>query len=273
MLLWLLCVLLLAGCGRTTASPSITLATTTSTQDSGLLDALLPVFERETGIHVKVVAVGSGQALELGRRGDADVLLTHSPVAEEQFLADGDGEQRWPVMYNDFVLVGPANDPAKVAESSDIVAAFQAIATSQASFVSRGDESGTHVKERAIWKKAQIDPQGEWYISAGSGMAAVLRMTNEKRAYTLTDRGTFLALQKGLDLKILVENDPFLHNQYSVMLLNPQKHPQLHHDAARRFADFLRSQSGRDIIRNFGVKKYGQPLFFVSEDTSDSDER
>lgn len=272
MLPWFLCILLL-GCGRPTVPPSITLATTTSTQDSGLLDELLPAFERETGIHVKVVAVGSGQALELGRRGDADVLLTHSPAAEEQFMADGDGEHRWPVMHNDFVLVGPADDPTKIADTDGIAAAFQAVATAQAPFVSRGDESGTHVKERAIWQKAEITPRGEWYIRAGSGMAAVLRLANEKRAYTLTDRGTFLSLRKELDLKVLVENDSFLHNQYSVILMSRQKHPRLHHEAAQRFADFLRSPSGRDIIRNFGVEKHGQPLFFVSEKTAAIGER
>lgn len=272
MVLWLLCVLVL-GCGRSAEPPSITLATTTSTQDSGLLDVLLPEFERESGIHVKVVAVGSGQALELGRRGDADVLLTHSPAAEEQFMAEGDGAKRWPVMHNDFVLVGPHDDPAKTADIDGIVSAFHAIAAAHAPFVSRGDESGTHVKEQAIWKEAGSDLQGDWYIIAGSGMAAVLRMAGEKRAYTLTDRGTFLALKQELDLKVLVESDPFLHNQYSVMLLNPQKHPRLHHDAARRFAEFLRSPSGRNIIRNFGVATYGQPLFFVSEETSATNER
>jgi tungstate transport system substrate-binding protein len=185
-------VLACGGCGRAPA-PAITLATTTSTQDSGLLDALLPRFRQETGIEVKVVAVGTGQALQLGRRGDADVLLVHDPAGEEQFMAEGFGSERRPVMHNDFVLVGPPADPAGVKGQASAAAAFARIARARAPFVSRGDESGTHQKEKAVWRAAGIEPGGDWYVRAGGGMGQVLRMATEKRAYTLSDRGTFLA--------------------------------------------------------------------------------
>ena len=190
------------GCSTPTdANPSLTLATTTSTQDSGLLDVLVPLFTKETGIEVKVVAVGSGQALEIGRRGDADVLLTHAPEAEQRFMSDGHGESRREVMYNDFVLVGPKDDPAHVqgtdfAGAAAIVDALRQIAAAKATFVSRGDESGTHMKEKAIWEKATVTPQGDWYLSAGSGMAATLRLASERRGYVLADRGTFLSQQE-----------------------------------------------------------------------------
>jgi len=244
-------------------SETIVLATTTSTRDTGLLDVLLPAFKEKTGIEVKAVAVGSGQALELGRRGDADVLLTHSPAAEEKFVSEGYGDQRRPLMVNDFVVVGPASDPAQLKGAASAKEAFQRVAQSKSPFVSRGDESGTHVKERQLWGSAQVKPQGEWYIQAGTGMAEVLRMADQKKAYTLSDRATFLSQQKSLDLKIAYEGDPSLKNHYSVIIVSPQKNPKVRRDAARKFAEFLLSPEGRKIITEYGVSKFGQQLFFL----------
>jgi tungstate transport system substrate-binding protein len=256
------------GCSQgTTASRTLTLATTTSTQDSGLLDYLLPEFRKQSGIEVKVVGVGTGQALELGRRGDADVLLTHAPAAEEKFMAEGFGSQRHPVMYNDFVLAGPKADPAHVKQQRSIVGAFQVLAYAGAPFVSRADESGTHQKEREIWTQADVDPKGSWYIRAGTGMAQALRMAKEKQAYLLTDRATFLALGKELDLEILVQGDALLRNRYAVIVVNSEKHPQVRREAARRFAEFLISNEVQQRISAFGTDKYGQPLFFPDADS------
>lgn len=250
-----------AGCSAKD-SPTLTLATTTSTQDSGLLDALLPLFRAETGIEVKVVAVGTGQALQLGRRGDADVLLVHDPFAEEKFMAEGFGAERRSVMYNDFVLVGPPANPAGIKGQPAIVEAFRQIARLGSPFVSRGDKSGTHQKEKEIWRKTAIEPQGDWYIRAGAGMGQVLRMANEKRAYTLTDRGTYLAQRQGLDLAIHSEGDLILINRYSVIVVSPEKHAQVYFHAARKFADFLLSPKTQKAIAAFGTERYGQPLFF-----------
>jgi tungstate transport system substrate-binding protein len=241
---------------------AITLATTTSTQDSGLLDELLPLFERESGVEVKVVAVGSGQAMELGRRGDADVLLVHSPAAERRFMDEGFGDKRMAVMHNDFVLAGPTEDMAKVKAASSAVDAFKAIATAQSPFVSRGDESGTHTKEREIWQAASVIPEGGWYMSAGTGMAQALRIAQEKQAYILTDRATYLALKAELALVVLVEGDERLLNRYSVITINPARHAHVHEQEANRFAEFLLSPSGQKAIGAFGVERYGQPLFF-----------
>jgi tungstate transport system substrate-binding protein len=238
------------------------LATTTSTQDSGLLDDLLPDFRQQTGIEVKVVAVGSGQALELGRRGDADVLLTHAPAAEEKFMAEGFGSERQSVMYNDFVLAGPKADPAAVQGKTSAVEAFQQIARARSPFISRGDESGTHQKEREIWMKAGVEPRGPWYVSAGTGMAQALRMAQEKQAHVLTDRATFLALREDLQLGILVQGDALLRNRYAVIIINPQKHPHVRHEAARQLADFLVSPETQRKIGDFGKDKYGEALFF-----------
>ena len=245
---------------------SLTLATTTSTRDSGLLDVLVPQFERQTGIRIKVVAVGSGQALELGRRGDADILLTHAPEAEQEFMKQGFGELRRALMYNDFVLVGPGSDPAKIKGQKSIVGALQCLAEAKSPFVSRGDESGTHQKEKALWKQAAVAPSGDWYISAGSGMAAVLRMANEKQAYTLSDRGTFLAQRQKLELFILSEGDPLLRNPYAVLLVSAAKHPHIQRNAARQFLDFLVSPGVQKTIGEFGVKEFGMPLFFPTAD-------
>lgn len=257
-----LLLLVLAGC--TTASDQqqvLTLATTTSTRDSGLLDALLPIFEQQTGIRVKVVAVGSGQALELGRRGDADVLLVHSPSAEQQFMAEGHGTERHNVMHNDFVLVGPQADPAAARAQSSVADAFRQIAHTESLFVSRGDESGTHAKEQSIWAAA-IEPRGDWYIRAGSGMAEALRMASEKHAYTLSDRGTYLSQRDQLDLAILCQGDPLLRNPYSVIVVSSEKHAKVNRPAADQFARFLLSADARRVIETFGVEQYGQPLFF-----------
>jgi tungstate transport system substrate-binding protein len=256
---------LLAGCSR--EKPSLTLATTTSTRDSGLLKVLVPLFEEETGIEVKVVAVGTGQALELGRRGDADVLWVHDPAAEEKFMGEGFGALRRPVMYNDFVLVGPEADPARVKRQASIAEAFTRIARKKATFVSRGDKSGTHQKEREIWRKARIEPRGKWYKSSGDSMAGVLRLADHLPAYTLSDRGTYLAQRQkaGLKLTILGEGDPLLLNKYSVIVVNPDKHPHVREPAARKFADFLLAAKTQKAIAEYGTDRYGQPLFFVGE--------
>ena len=253
-----------AGCSRPTPE-TLTLATTTSTQDSGLLDVLVPAFRQQTGIDVKVVATGTGQALQLGRRGDADVLLVHDPDAEEQFMAEGHGALRRGVAYNDFVLVGPADDPAGVKVRTSTAAAFGRIAGSGSPFVSRGDESGTHQKERAVWRRAGINPHGGWYVRAGAGMGQVLRMADQKRAYTLSDRATYLAQRRDLDLAVLCEGDPLLVNQYSVILVNPDKHPHVRREAAQKFADFLLSAATQQVIADFGKDRFGQPLFFAGE--------
>jgi tungstate transport system substrate-binding protein len=263
-------VLLLAGCSKTHDQvETLTLATTTSTRDSGLLDALVPMFAKETGIEVKVVAVGSGQALELGRRGDADVLLTHAPEAEEQFMAEGHGEERRAVMHNDFVLVGPQADRAQIKDQTSIREAFRRIAQSQSPFISRGDESGTHMKELQIWKQAALDPERQWYVQAGAGMAEALRMASEKRAYTLADRGTFLAQRHRLDLTILSAGDPLLRNPYAVIVVRSEKHPNVNQRAAGRFSEFLLSPKVQRVIGQFGVEPFGQPLFFAQPVAAD----
>ena len=257
----LVAVLLAAGCSP--GQKTLTLATTTSTQDSGLLDVLLPRFRARTGIEVKVVAVGTGQALELARRGDADVLLVHDPAAEQRFMDDGFGAGRREVMHNDFVLVGPADDPAGVKGQASVAEAFARIARRGSAFVSRGDESGTHQKEKAAWRQAGVEPRGDWYLRAGAGMGQVLRLAGEKRAYTLSDRGTFLALRGGLDLAVLGEGDPLLVNPYHVIVVNPAKHPHVRRREAEQLADFLLSPEGQGLIADFGKDRFGQPLFFV----------
>lgn len=267
-------LLLVAGCDEPGEAlpPVITLATTTSARDSGLLDALLPLFERQSGIEVKVVAAGSGQALELGRRGDADVLLTHAPHDEERFMAAGHGRARFPLMHNAFVIVGPADDPAGVHRAETAAEAFRRIAAARSPFVSRADESGTHQRERQIWADAETEPEGDWYIQAGSGMAAALRMAREKGAYTLSDRGTFLSLRRSLHLRGHFEGDPLLVNRYSVTLVDPQPGAQERSEAAAAFARFLRSPQAREVIAEFGVERFGEPLFVPHDDSPASDE-
>ncbi len=265
-------VVLLASCRSDTSAHStktLTLATTTSTRDSGLLDLLVPLFEEKTGITVKVIAVGTGQALELGRRGDADVLLTHAKAAEEQFIAEGHGQRRIEVMFNDFVLLGAKSDPAEVKGITDIASAMQAIAQRKSTFVSRGDRSGTHMKERELWQAAGVEPDGDWYLETGSGMAATLRVAGEKGAYVLSDRSTFLAHRKQLDLEIVCEGDPRLRNIYAVMAVHPSRHPQVDIEAARQWIDFLLSDETQRRIARFGLKEYGQPLFFVESASAD----
>ena len=251
------------------APPILRLATTTSTDDTGLLGAILPDFERRCGCRVDVVAVGTGQAIALGRRGDADVLLVHARALEEQFVAEGHGGPRLPVMYNDFVIVGPAADPAGTALTRLAADAFCAIAARGATFASRGDKSGTHVAEQDIWKAGGIVPAGRWYQSLGQGMGETLTMADELAAYTLTDRGTWLSMRGRLpNLRLLVggetpaENpDTSLRNQYSVIAVSARKHPGVAEALARRFADWLRSPETQRAIGTFGVARYGQPLF------------
>jgi len=244
------------------AENSLILATTTSTYDTGLLDVLLPPFENQCKCKVKVIAVGTGQALRTARDGSADVVLVHDRTAEEQFVADGFGVKRYDVMFNDFVLVGPLEDPAKVAGTKDAVGVFGTISRSRALFASRADESGTHKKELAIWKKAGLTPSGPSYLQVGSGMAATLRVANEKGAYCLTDRGTWLAHKKELTgLAVIAEKDPILLNYYSVIAVSPAKHPNVNAVAAEKFIKFLTGSQGQKIIRDFGKDKYGEALF------------
>lgn len=260
--------LALAGCRayETPPNDTIVLATTTSTHDSGLLDVLLPLCRRQTGIEVKAIAVGSGQAIELGRRGDADVLLTHAPAAEDRFVAEGHGIERRKVMYNDFVLVGPGDDPAGVGKTSSIVDALRVALRSGLPFVSRGDESGTHQKERQLWAAVGSTPEGDGYLSTGAGMAQTLRVASERKGYTLSDRATFLTHRGSLELAIVSQGDPLLRNEYAVMLVNPAKHAHIRLAAARRFADFLLSPAAQQAIAAFGVEKYGQPLFYTFDE-------
>jgi tungstate transport system substrate-binding protein len=242
---------------------NIILATTTSTQDSGLLDVLLPIFEKTTGYFVKTIAVGSGQAMAMGQKGEADVLLVHSPEAEKKFMADGYGVSRRLVMHNDYIIAGPKTDPAGIKGSKSSVEAFRKIAAANAVFMSRGDNSGTHAKEKAIWKAAGINPEGQkWYQQTGLGMGQTLSVAAEKKTYTLADRGTYLALKKNLGLDILAEGDAVLLNIYHVIEVNPAKWPKVNSGGAKAFADFMVSRQTQDIIREFGVEKYGSPLFF-----------
>jgi len=242
---------------------NLILATTTSTQDSGLLDVLVPLFEKKTGYFVKTIAVGSGQAMAMGQKGEADVLLVHSPAAEKKFMADGFGVERLIVMHNDFVVVGAPADPAAIKGAKTTPEAFKKIASANALFLSRGDNSGTHAKEKTIWKAAGIDPAGQkWYQETGLGMGQTLNVAAEKKGYTLTDRGTWLALQKNLGLPILKEGDPILLNVYHVIGVNPVKWPKVNADGAKAFSDFMVSAETQGIIKTFGVEKYGGPLFF-----------
>ena len=240
----------------------IILATTTSTADSGLLDALLPLFEKRTGWTAKPIAVGSGQAMTMGQRGDADVLLVHSPDAELKFMADGYGKQRLLVMHNDFIIVGPASDPAGLKSARTAADAMKALDARGATFISRGDNSGTHALELTLWKAAAIDPKGKsWYQETGQGMGATLQVADQKAAYTISDRATFLALQKNLALKLVSEGDRAYFNVYHVLTLNPEKNPKINVEGGEAFARFIVSKEAQDLIRTFGVEKYGQPLF------------
>jgi tungstate transport system substrate-binding protein len=270
--LWVLLVLVilaLAACaGEDSGEPqSMILATTTSTENSGLLAVILPVFEGEYNVDVEVVAVGTGQALALGEDGNADVLLVHARAREDAFMEQGHGSRREDVMYNDFVIVGPGDDPAGIEGMSDAAAALAQIAETESTFVSRGDDSGTHTKEKAIWAEAGIEPSGNWYNAAGQGMGAVLTIADEEQAYTLSDRATYLARTlEGTDLVILVEGDPILFNPYGVMAVNPDKGDHIKADLAEEFIDWLISVPTQELIGEFGVEEFGAPLF-----TPDSD--
>lgn len=243
-------------------APTLILATTTSTEDSGLLHGILPDFEAETGINVDVIAVGTGQALALGVDGNADVLLVHARAQEDAFLAAGDGVRREDVMYNDYIIVGPPADPAGITGGTDATLSFTKIAESQSPFVSRGDDSGTHNKEKSVWKAAATEPAGEWYISAGQGMGAVLTMADEQQAYTLSDRATYLARTlQGTELVIVTEGDPILFNPYGVIAVNPAKNDKIQNELANRFIDWLISVPTQEKIGQFGVDKFGAPLF------------
>jgi tungstate transport system substrate-binding protein len=259
----ILCVGSLPAVAAPPVQKNIILATTTSTQDSGLLDELIPIFEKKTGYLVKTIAVGSGQAMAMGQKGEADVLLVHSPEAEKNFIADGFGMNRRLVMHNDFVLAGPTADPAKVKGSKTSIEAFNKIASTRSLFMSRGDNSGTHAKEKSLWKAASVSYTGEkWYQETGLGMGQTLNVASEKQAYTLSDRGTYLALKKRLDLVILVEGDPALLNIYHVIEVDPAKFPKVNGEGARTFADFLVSREAQEVVKTFGVNKFGSPLFF-----------
>jgi tungstate transport system substrate-binding protein len=245
------------------AEKTIILATTTSTQDSGLLDVLIPIFEKKTGYFVKTIAVGSGQAMAMGQKGEADVLLVHSPDAEKKFVSEGFGVNRRLVMHNDFVITGPQSDPAHIKGIKSGVEAFKKIAASQALFISRGDNSGTDAKEKSIWKAAGIAAQGQkWYQETGLGMGQTLNVASEKKAYTLADRGTYLALKKTLGLDILTEGDAILLNIYHVIEINPAKWPKVNVAGGKAFADFMVAPDTQGVIKSFGVDKYGAPLFF-----------
>jgi len=242
---------------------SIIVASTTSTQDSGLFEYLLPIFKQKTGITVKVLAQGTGQALDTARRGDADVVFVHAKSAEEQFLSEGEGVKRFPVMYNDFVLIGPKDDPAGIKGMNDVAKAFQVIKEKQACFVSRGDRSGTHIAELNLWKGANIDIEkdsGPWYKSIGQGMGAALNFANASNCYVLSDRGTWIHFKNKGDSQILVEGDKRLFNQYGVMLVNPAKHPDVKKDLGQQFIDWLISPDGQQTIANYEID--GEQLFY-----------
>jgi tungstate transport system substrate-binding protein len=245
------------------ADRNIILATTTSTQDSGLLDVLIPAFEKDTGYVVKTIAVGSGQALKMGEKGEADVLLAHSPDAEKKFVQQGFGINRRLVMHNDFVIVGPPDDPARIRGMKSAREAFNKIAEADALFFSRGDNSGTHALETKLWKAVGLSVEGrKWYRQTGLGIGETLNISAEKKAYTLADRGTYLSLKKTLGLDILVEGDALLLNVYHVMEVNPGKWPKVNSRGGKAFADFMVSKKAQDIIKLFGVDKFGSPLFF-----------
>jgi len=243
------------------------LATTTSTYDSGLLDYLLPDFEAQCNAKVEVIAVGTGQAIKTAEQGDADVILVHARAREDKLVAEGYGANRQDVMYNDFVILGRKDDPAGIQGMTDAAAALAKIAEAQATFASRGDESGTHSREMVIWEKAGIEPGGDWYLSLGQGMGATLTFANEKGAYTLTDRGTYLSRQEGLGLPILVQGDAILFNPYGVITVNPDKHPHVEYELALKFIEWLTSVDTQEKIGEFGKDRFGVPLF-----TPDSEE-
>lgn len=256
------------------ANPTLILATTTSTQDSGLLDVLVPIFELQTGYTVKTVAVGTGAALKMAEEGNADVLLVHAPASEKSLMQAGWGKDRMLVMHNDFVMVGPADDPAGIRGLSTAADAFTQIAAAEATFISRGDDSGTNKKELSIWRETAYTPDDDkpgWYFESGQGMGATLIIASEKSAYTLTDRATFLANQKNSSLEILVQSDPALLNVYHVITVNPDKWPNANYNGAIAFATFITHPDTQAVIAKFGVEEFSQPLFFPDADKTDAD--
>jgi tungstate transport system substrate-binding protein len=262
-------VLLLALTSAALAAPRpLTLATTTSTYDTGLLDFILPEFEQRSGIAVKVVAVGTGQALELAQRGDADAVLVHAPDLERDFIRAGHAAGHWPLMYNHFIIVGPAADPAHVSTSPTPAVAMKRIAKARATFVSRGDKSGTHYRELQLWETAKTKPQGDWYLEVGSGMAATLRLADDKDAYTLSDIGTYLAQRDHLHLAILYEQGNELVNRYSLMAVSPRTHPGVNYQGAMRLIHYFLASETLKRIGAFGAERYGRPLFRVYRSTS-----
>jgi len=272
-LVGLVILFLIAGTVALEAQPkAIILATTTSTQDSGLLDVLIPIFEEKTGYFVKTIAVGSGQAMTMGQKGEADVMLVHSPAAEKKFVAEGYGINRRIIMHNDFIIVGSAEDSAKIKGTKLASEAFKKIASARSLFLSRGDNSGTHAKEKSVWKAAGINPEREkWYQQTGLGMGQTLNVTAEKKGYTLADRGTYLALKKNLGLDILVEGNAILLNIYHVIEVNPTKWPKVNATGGKAFADFMVSKETQEIIKTFGVDKFGSPLFFPDAGKKEED--
>lgn len=265
----------LAGAVTAVAQPApsriVILSTTTSTQDSGLLDVLVPLFERQSGYTVKTISVGTGQALVLAARGEADVTLAHAPALEKKFVADGKLLNRRLVMYNDFVIVGPASDPAKVGGEMSAATALRRIAAAAARFVSRGDKSGTHALEQALWVQAGVTPAAPWYIESGQGMGATLGIADDRGAYTLTDRATLLALSRRVRLPVMVEGDRPLLNIYAVMEVNPANGPRVNAAGGTAFADFMVAPATQDVIRTFGLEKFGRPLFVPVAGQRDED--
>lgn len=273
----LLFALVLAACAPAPAepvapaNPNLILATTTSTQDSGLLDVLIPLFEAESGYTVQTVAVGSGQAMKMGEEGNADVMLVHAPASEVTFMQNGFGKDRALVMHNDFIIVGPASDPAGV-KGLAVVDALKVVSAGSAEFISRGDDSGTHKAELTLWKKAAFEPKGQaWYLESGQGMGATLTIASEKDAYTMTDRATYLANKGNLQLEILVEGDAALLNVYHVITVNPEKWEAVNYEGALAFLNFIIAPSTQEVIGQFGVDKFGAPLFFPDADKTDAD--
>lgn len=251
------------GCGSGASADHrpVILATTTSVNDSGLLDVLVPDFERVSGYGVKTIAVGTGKALAMGERGEADVLLVHAPASERELLSRGAVSERWVVMHNYFTLAGPPDDPAGIRGMTSAVDAIERIAGTQSTFVSRGDDSGTHKMEQSLWSSAGQSPSGNWYLESGQGMGATLVIASEKQAYTLTDLGTYLAFKQQLRLEVLVPESPSLLNIYSVLIVNPSRFPQANVAGARAFARYLLSARAQELIRDFGVSRFGAPLF------------
>ncbi len=250
-------------CSGALAAERLKLSTTTSTDNSGLLKALLPMFEQKHDCKVDIIAVGTGKALKLAAAGDVDVTMVHARSKEDKFVADGFGVNRRDVMYNDFVVIGPKNDPAGIKSANSVGEAFAKIAAAQAKFISRGDDSGTHSKEKHLWKAADVAPAGDWYVEAGRGMGDVITMANELQGYTLTDRGTFIAYQNKIELPVLFEGDKALFNPYGVIAVNPKLHPHVNYDLAMSFIAFLTSPEGQKAIADFRMN--GQQLFFIYE--------